>query len=270
MTPKDTKSLIETQDGAGARAAVGTRPRWAPGLFPRENFSMFSDICYAKRRDHRRASPGLCRLPAQKKGIGVSVHDAQERPVVSSGPPGQRILAEHGPNSIMLTSPDHGVGQDLGLEDRVCAPGEIAKNRFIVRGKAAPASARPRPSSPRHFFSTRAKPACCSAVHPALPADADESLGDFVRRRIGRNSSNTPSTRLSRASTPATPNGSRCATHSRSSTRWSSTARSIRGQVFGRRSGKRPEKGKNEAGMISSITDSSSSQTRSPGGSART
>ncbi len=193
----------------------------------------------------------------KKKGIGVSIHDAQERPggVIRTTRSGG-FLAEHGPNSIMLTSPVimELVG-DLGLADRVCAPGDIAKNRFIVRGKKP----LPLPGSPGSFlatplFSPRAK--LRLLLEPFIrrsPADADETLGDFVRRRIGREF-------LEYAINPFVA-GVYAGDPERLSVRHSFPklhaleqryGSLIRGQVFGAGERKaRAEKGKNDAGMIS-------------------
>ncbi len=193
----------------------------------------------------------------RKKGIGVSVHDAQERPggVIRTTRTGG-FLAEHGPNSIMLTSPlIMDLVRDLGLGDRVCAPGDVAKNRFIVRGKKPHRL----PGSPATFlttplFSTRAK--LRLLLEPFIrraPADADESLGDFVRRRIGREF-------LEYAINPFVA-GVYAGDPERLSVRHSFPklhaleqryGSLIRGQIFGAKERKeRPEKGKNEAGMIS-------------------
>ena len=126
----------------------------------------------------------------KKNGVGVSLHDAQECPGgVIRTTRREGFLAEHGPNSILL--PSHvimNLVRDLGLGDRVAAPGDVAKNRFIVRG-GKPLCL---PLSPGTFlttplFSLRAKLRLLREPFIGRsPADADESLGDFVCRRIGR------------------------------------------------------------------------------------
>ncbi len=126
----------------------------------------------------------------KKNGVGVSLHDAQECPGgVIRTTRREGFLAEHGPNSILLTSPViMNLVRDLGLGDRVAAPGDVAKNRFIVRG-GKPLCL---PLSPGTFlttplFSLRAKLRLLREPFIGRsPADADESLGDFVCRRIGR------------------------------------------------------------------------------------
>ena len=99
------------------------------------------------------------------------------------------FLAECGPNTILETSPLIGdLVRDLGLEDRRIYSSEQAENRYIVRGN------RPvkLPSSLLEFlftplFSCRAKARLL--MEPFIrraPADEEESLAKFVRRRIGR------------------------------------------------------------------------------------
>ncbi|HLF15456.1 MAG TPA: protoporphyrinogen oxidase, partial [Bacteroidota bacterium] len=193
----------------------------------------------------------------KKKGVGVSLHDAQDRPGgVIRTTRREGFLAEHGPNSILLTSPliMELVG-DLGLGNRVTAPGDVAKNRFIVRGR------RPLrlPLSPGTFlttplFSLRAKLRLLREPFIGRsPADAEESLGDFVRRRIGREF-------LEYAINPFVA-GVYAGDPEMLSVRHSfpklhaleqKYGSLIRGQIFGAKERKkRPEAGKNEAGMIS-------------------
>jgi len=99
------------------------------------------------------------------------------------------FLAECGPNTILETSPLIGdLVRDLDLEDRRIYSSEQAENRYIVRGK------RPvkLPGSLLEFlftplFSCRAKAQLL--MEPFIrraPADEEESLAKFVRRRIGR------------------------------------------------------------------------------------
>jgi len=98
-------------------------------------------------------------------------------------------LAECGPNSILETSPLIGeLVRDLGLEDRRIYSSDQAGNRYIVHDK------RPvkLPESLLEFlltplFSCRAKARLM--VEPFIrraPADLEENLASFVRRRIGR------------------------------------------------------------------------------------
>ena len=98
-------------------------------------------------------------------------------------------LAECGPNSILETSPLIGeLIRDLGLEDRLIYSSDQAGNRYIVHDK------RPvkLPESLLEFlltplFSCRAKARLM--VEPFIrraPANVEENLASFVRRRIGR------------------------------------------------------------------------------------
>ncbi len=96
-------------------------------------------------------------------------------------------LAEFGPNTILETSPHiTTLIHDLGLESRKVYADPTAKNRYIVRNGALI----PLPSSPAAFatsslFSISAKLRLLR--EPFVPkATQDESLADFVRRRLGQ------------------------------------------------------------------------------------
>ena len=98
-------------------------------------------------------------------------------------------LAECGPNTILETSPLIGeLISDLGLEERRIYSSNQAENRYIVRDK------RPvkLPRSPLAFlttplFSYRAKARLLAEPFiRRAPADVEESLAKFVRRRLGR------------------------------------------------------------------------------------
>lgn len=99
------------------------------------------------------------------------------------------FLAEFGPNSILETSPlITSLIQDLGLHNRRVNANADAAKRYVVRRKAPVAM----PSSPAKFFttplfSTGAK--LRLLVEPLMfrcPADKEESLENFVLRRLGR------------------------------------------------------------------------------------
>jgi oxygen-dependent protoporphyrinogen oxidase len=190
-------------------------------------------------------------------GVRVTVLDAGERPggVIRTRREGG-FLAEYGPNSILLTSPViMEVIRGLGMEGRVLVPGDVAKNRFIVRG-GRPI---PLPLSPGQFLST---PLFSLSAKLGLlrepfvsraPADAEETLAAFVRRRLGREF-------LDYAINPFVA-GVYAGDPEQLSVRHSfpklhaleqKHGSLIRGQVFGAKERKnRAEKGKNEAGMIS-------------------
>lgn len=97
-------------------------------------------------------------------------------------------LVERGPNSILDTHPDLGrLIQRLGLENQKLAANSSAKNRFIVRN-AQPIAL---PTSPPALFkssafSARAKWRLLAEPFIRSKATPDESLADFVVRRLGQ------------------------------------------------------------------------------------
>jgi oxygen-dependent protoporphyrinogen oxidase len=99
------------------------------------------------------------------------------------------FLAEFGPNSILETSPlITSLIQDLGLHSRRVDANPEAAKRYIVRRKV-PVSM---PTSPVKFFTTTLFSTGAKLrlfVEPLMfrcPADKEESLEDFVLRRLGR------------------------------------------------------------------------------------
>jgi protoporphyrinogen/coproporphyrinogen III oxidase len=99
------------------------------------------------------------------------------------------FLAEFGPNSILETSPSiTNLVVDLGLQKRRVNANREAAKRFIVRRKKPVQM----PSSPPKFFttplfSTGAK--LRLLIEPLMfrcPAEKEESLENFVLRRLGR------------------------------------------------------------------------------------
>ncbi|MEC8972284.1 MAG: protoporphyrinogen oxidase, partial [Verrucomicrobiota bacterium] len=126
----------------------------------------------------------------QQRGIPAVLFEAADRVggVIQTVREGG-YLAECGPNTILETSPLIGeLVADLGLGDRRIDTSESAENRYIVRNK------RPvkLPASPLGFlasplFSCRAKARLLAEPFVRrAPADAEESLAQFVRRRVGR------------------------------------------------------------------------------------
>ena len=99
------------------------------------------------------------------------------------------FLAEDGPNTLLETSPKIGeLIRELGIESRKRYSNPEMKKRFIVRG-GRPVSM---PLSPAQFattklFSLGAKLRLIKEpfIRPS-PADAEESLAEFVERRLGR------------------------------------------------------------------------------------
>jgi len=126
----------------------------------------------------------------RSRGVPVTLYEASSRVggVIESVEQ-DGYLAEFGPNTVLETSPViFSLVKDLGLESRRLYSDPAADRRYIVRG------GRPvcLPTSPAGFFttplfSTRAK--LRLLVEPFVrrsPADAEESLAEFVLRRIGR------------------------------------------------------------------------------------
>ena len=123
-------------------------------------------------------------------GIPVTLFESTDRVggVIQTVRDGD-YLAECGPNTILETSPLIGeLISDLGLGERRIYSSDQAENRYIVRDK------RPLklPGSPLAFlatplFSCRAKARLLAEPFiRRAPADEEESLAKFVRRRLGR------------------------------------------------------------------------------------
>lgn len=126
----------------------------------------------------------------QQQGVPVSLFEAGPRVggvIQSIRQDG--YLAEYGPNSVLDTSPRiGGLIRDLGLEGRRLNSEPAAEKRYLVRNS--------RPIAlPRHplgifaspLFSPRAKLALL--MEPLIrraPASAEESVEQFVLRRLGR------------------------------------------------------------------------------------
>lgn len=126
----------------------------------------------------------------QQRGLPVTVYEA-------SGQPGGVIrsvrkdgyLAEFGPNSVLDISPViRALIKDLGLESRLMYSDPGAENRYLVRWRKPVQM----PASPPGFFtcklfSWRAKLALLREPFlPKAPADLEESVADFVLRRLNR------------------------------------------------------------------------------------
>ena len=126
----------------------------------------------------------------QQRGIPAVLFEAADRVggVIQTVREGA-YLAECGPNTILETSPLIGeLAAALGLEERRIDTSDSAENRYIVRNK------RPvkLPTSPLGFlasplFSCRAKARLLAEPFiRRAPADKEENLAQFVRRRVGR------------------------------------------------------------------------------------
>jgi oxygen-dependent protoporphyrinogen oxidase len=132
----------------------------------------------------------VCAWKLQSEGARVAVVEASARPGGAIGTRREEgILVEAGPNSMLETTPRIGeLVQALELAAERLEPGPEAKKRFILRGGRV----QPVPTSPGAFlgtplFSWTAKLAL--AREPFVgrgSADSEESVADFVRRRLGQ------------------------------------------------------------------------------------
>jgi oxygen-dependent protoporphyrinogen oxidase len=131
-----------------------------------------------------------CAFRLKQRGVSVTLYEAAGRTggVIRSVREGG-FLAECGPNTMLETSPKIlDLIQDLGLQRRRLYSQPSAENRYIVRG-GRPV---PMPGSLPGFigsplFSTTSKLRLLLEpfIPPAAP-DAEESVGQFVLRRLGR------------------------------------------------------------------------------------
>ena len=126
----------------------------------------------------------------RQQGVSVTVYEAGGRVggvIQSLRQDG--FLAEFGPNTILETSPIIGsLVRDLGLESRRLYSDPAAENRYLVRnGKLVqlPGSAIKFLATP--LFSVGAKLRLFAEPFiPPAPPDREESVAEFVLRRIGR------------------------------------------------------------------------------------
>jgi oxygen-dependent protoporphyrinogen oxidase len=98
-------------------------------------------------------------------------------------------LVERGPNTLLETNPIISeMIDELGLRERCSASDPAAEKRFIVRdGKPVNMPSGPLGMMTTKLFSLPAKLGVLTEpFRRRAPADLDESLADFVRRRLGR------------------------------------------------------------------------------------
>ena len=131
---------------------------------------------------------------AQQRGIPYTLLEASDRwggKVISSEirMNGSRFLADGGPDTIVTRKPEAwDLTNELGLLDQVENPGSEPRGMYVLDN----ASPQPIPLSPLKFIgstlmTTRGKlRLLAEPFQPARRDDADESLGDFVRRRLGK------------------------------------------------------------------------------------
>jgi oxygen-dependent protoporphyrinogen oxidase len=101
----------------------------------------------------------------------------------------ENFLIEAGPNSLLETTPHI---RDLialaGIQEQVVYPGGAGSRRYVLReGKIIPLPMDPLAFISTPLFSFKAKLRLLQEpfIKPA-PSEADESIADFVRRRIGQ------------------------------------------------------------------------------------
>ena len=131
---------------------------------------------------------------AQQHGIAYTLLEASDRwggKVISSGlrMNGSRFLVDGGPDTIVTRKPEAwDLTHELGILNQVDDPGSETRGIYVLDN----ASPQPIPLSPFRFISstlmtTRGKlRLLAEPFQPARRDDADESLGDFVRRRLGK------------------------------------------------------------------------------------
>jgi len=99
------------------------------------------------------------------------------------------FLVEEGPNSIQLNSPEIEAFFDSipGLNEQIIAAKPAANKRYIVRkGKPQPVPMGPRSAITTPLWSLAGKLRVLKEPFiPAIAADTEESVADFVRRRLG-------------------------------------------------------------------------------------
>lgn len=126
----------------------------------------------------------------KQRGVPVRLFEAAKRlgGVIQSERCGA-YLAEFGPNSILETSPMIAdLVRELGLESRRVYSSPAAEKRYVVRGGKPVVI----PSSPAGFlttplFSSQAKlRVLAEPFIGRAPAGAEESIAQFVRRRLGQ------------------------------------------------------------------------------------
>jgi oxygen-dependent protoporphyrinogen oxidase len=126
----------------------------------------------------------------QQEGIPVTVYEAGDHAGgVIQSTRRHGYLAESGPNTILETAPEiAALVHDLGLEGRRMYSSPSAEKRYLVRNRKLV----PLPGSPLAFLNTSLFSAGAKLrllkepfIAPA-PEGAEESLAEFVRRRLGQ------------------------------------------------------------------------------------
>ncbi|MBO6571806.1 protoporphyrinogen oxidase [bacterium] len=126
----------------------------------------------------------------KKKGFEVTLFEAQEDTGgVIRSEPNQYSVFDFGPNTIRdKTGSVSEMIKDLGLEDEVLYMSESSKTRFIVRnGELKKIKQNPISFLFSDVLSWKGKKVLFSEpIRKSLNSDADESIGSFLERRIGK------------------------------------------------------------------------------------
>ncbi len=139
---------------------------------------------------------GLCTAHYLVRNLYDAGKDAEILLLEADGVPGGKMRTirqdgfnlEWGPNGFLTNKP-HGMDlvKDLGIEDRVVRSSDLARKRYIYSG----GTMHRLPETPVAFFrsqllspSGRAR-ILWEPFAAGPPANVDESLGDFARRRLG-------------------------------------------------------------------------------------
>ncbi len=124
------------------------------------------------------------------RGVDVVLIEGRERlgGVIWSHRNKDGLLVETGANSTSINAELVTLVDELGLNDDLMKPAEIASNRYVVRrGRLLPAPTDPRSFLRTPLFSRRAKLRVLRErlIKPVSP-DIEESVAGFVERRLGR------------------------------------------------------------------------------------
>ena len=126
----------------------------------------------------------------KKKGFEVTLFEAQESTGgVIRSEPNQYSVFDFGPNTIRdKTGSVSEMIIDLGLEDEVLSISEASKTRFIVKnGELKKIKQNPVSFLFSDVLSWKGKKELFSEpIRKSLNSDADESIGSFLERRIGK------------------------------------------------------------------------------------
>jgi oxygen-dependent protoporphyrinogen oxidase len=126
----------------------------------------------------------------KREGVEVAIVDKAERAGgVIRSERRDGFLFEHGPNSLLKLTPLlDDVVRDVGISGELEFADDSAKNRYIVRnGRLMPLPLGPISAIRTPLFPMRAKLRVLREPFiPPARGDTEESLADFVRRRLGQ------------------------------------------------------------------------------------